>query len=316
MRLMLSLILALAAPAAVAGPFAVEAVPVPEWKAVYGRIEPRDRVPARARIGGTVSELLVTEGDAVAAGQKIATVRDDKLAFQVAAVEAQLAALKAELSRAEAELARGQSLARQGIATPQRLDQLRTDAEVVRSRIAAAEAQKSLVLQQQLEGEVFAPLAGRVLTTPGTRGGVVMAGEPVATIGGGGFFLRLAVAERHARALEEGAPIRIVTDAGEISGRLAKLYPQIENGRVIADVEATALDAHFVDARVLVHLPVGERRAVLVPEAALAHRHGVDFVRVGEGDRAVVPGERILRDGAAFVEILSGLAAGETVEVP
>lgn len=320
MRLLFSLLFTLAGSTALAGTIIVEPVPVTEWKAVYGRIEARNVVPARARIGGTVVELLVTEGDTVAAGETIASVSDEKLAFQVAAIDAQLSALKAQLDRAETELARGRSLTQRGVATAQRLDQLRTDVDVTRNQIAATEAQKSVVLQQQAEGDVLAPLSGRVLATPVTRGGVVMGGEPVATIGGGGFYLRLAVPERHARALGEGAAIRVTTDAGEVAGRLAKVYPRIENGRVIADVEADALDTAFVDARVLVELPVGERQAILVPAAAVANRYGVDFVRAGDGaatsERAVVVGERIERDGAALVEIVSGLAAGETVEVP
>lgn len=320
MRPILILPFILAASAAFAGPVAVETVAVAEWKAVYGRIEARNVVPARARIGGTVVDLLVTEGDTVAAGEKIAAVRDDKLAFQVAAIDAQLLALKAQLERAEAELARGRSLSQRGVGTAQRLDQLRTDVEVAGNRIAATEAEKSVILQQQAEGDVLAPLAGRVLSAPVTRGGVVMGGEAVATIGGGGFYLRLAVPERHARALEEGAEIRITTDAGETAGRLAKVYPLIENGRVIADVEADALDTAFIDARVLVELPVGARQAVVVPVGAVTSRYGMDFVRAGSGadlrERTVIAGQRIERDGVALVEIVSGLAAGETVEVP
>lgn len=320
MRLFFPLLLALASSPVMAGTVTAKAVPLTEWKAVYGRIEPRNVVPARARIGGTVVELLVSEGDTVEAGERIAAVRDDKLAFQVAAVDAQLSALKAQLERAQGELARGQSLARRGVATAQRLDQLRTDVDVAGNQIAAAQAQKSVILQQQAEGDVLAPLAGRVLATPVTRGGVVMGGEPVATIGGGGFYLRLAVPERHAGALEQGAAIRITTDAGEVAGRMAKVYPRIENGRVIADVEADTLDTAFVDARVLVELSVGERQAILVPARAVTNRYGMDFVRAGSGaatsERVVVAGEHVERNGVALVEIVSGLAPGETVEVP
>lgn len=53
---------------AMAGPLEVTPQSLIEWKAVYGRIEARDTVPARARIGGTVAELLVSEGDEVEAG--------------------------------------------------------------------------------------------------------------------------------------------------------------------------------------------------------------------------------------------------------
>lgn len=293
---------------------------VPEWKAVYGRVEARDLVPARARIGGTVVELLVSEGDPVEAGRRIAVVRDDKIAFQIAAFDAQLRALEAQLVRARAELERGRSLIERGVVTAQRLEQLSTDVEVTRNQIAAAEAQRSVAVQQGEEGEVLAPASGRVLSVPVTKGAVIMAGEPVATIGGGGFFLRLSIPERHSGGLKQGAQIRIAAGGAEKEGRLAKIYPLIENGRVIADVEVDRLEAAFVDARIPVEVPVGRREALLVPQSAVATRSGLDFVRVvtggGEVERTVVPGETVMRDGIAFVEILTGLAAGETIVVP
>lgn len=293
---------------------------LPEWKAVYGRVEARDLVPARARIGGTIVELVVSEGDTVAAGQRIATVRDDKLAFQIAAIDAQLGVLDAQLSRAEAELARGRSLVERGVSTAQRLEQLQTDVEVTRNQIVATQAQRSVVVQQGEEGAVLAPVSGVVLGVPVTRDTVIMAGEAVATVGGGGFFLRLAIPERHADALKEGAEIRVSAGGAEAMGRLAKVYPRIQNGRVIADVEFERLNITFVDARVLVEVPVGTREALLVPRSALATRSGLDFVRVRQDgqdvERAVVPGEVMRRNGAVFIEILTGLTAGETIVVP
>ena len=312
--------LAAAAPALAAETLVLAPQAVPEWKAVYGRVEARDLVPARARIGGTVIELLVFEGDEVEAGARIAIVRDDKIDFQIAAIEAQLRALDAQLARAQAEFERGRSLVDRGVITAQRLEQLSTDVEVTQNQIAATQAQRSVIVQQGEEGEVLAPASGRVLTVPITRGAVIMPGEPVATIGGGGFFLRLAIPERHSSDLKEGTPIRIATAGRESEGRLAKLYPRIENGRVIADVEVERLDDAFVDARVLVEVPVGSRKALLVPQAALVTRSGLDFVRVmreeGEVERVVVPGETVMRDGKAFVEILTGLAAGDSVILP
>lgn len=316
--LLLAAALAAATPA-FAETIALEAQPLTEWKAVYGRVEARDLVPARARIGGTVVELLVSEGDEVAAGQRIATVRDDKIAFQIEAFDAQLRALEAQLARAQAELERGRSLVERGVVTAQRLEQLSTDVDVTRNQIAAAEAQRAVVIQQGEEGEVLAPAAGRVLAVPVTRGAVIMAGEPVATVGGGGFFLRLAIPERHSGDLAPGAEIRIAAQGAETTGRLAKVYPRIENGRVVADVEVDGIDDAFVDARVLVEVPVGTRPALIVPQEALVTRSGLDFVRVvtaaGEVERAVVPGERFVRDGRTQIEILTGLAPGETVAV-
>ncbi|WP_181702121.1 efflux RND transporter periplasmic adaptor subunit [Chthonobacter albigriseus] len=314
--LILALALSAAVPAAFAGTLTVAPTTVPEWKAVYGRVEARDLIPARARIGGTLVALEVTEGDAVKAGQRIATVRDDKIAFQVNALDAQLRALQAQLANAESELARGQALVEKGVTTAQRLDQLRTQTDVFRNQIAAAEAQRQVVVQQGQEGEVIAPADGKVLTVPVTKGAVVMPGEAIATIGGGGFFLRLAIPERHAAMLEEGAALQIETGSAPTTGRLAKVYPQIENGRVIADVEVEALPTAFVDARLLVRVPVGARQAIVVPAAAVSTRSGIDFVRVRAGDaeieRVVVVGERTGTD----VEVLTGLHTGDEVITP
>lgn len=299
-----------------AGTLVVQPVAVPQWKAVYGRVEARDSLVARARVGGTLVSLDVSEGDTVKAGQRIAIVRDDKIDFQVSALDAQLKALDAQLQNAEAELARGQTLVDKGVATSQRLDQLRTQVDVFRNQIVASKAQRQVVVQQGAEGDVLAPAEGKVLTVPVTKGSVVMAGETVATLGGGGFFLRLSIPERHAALLEKGASLAVETADGVLEGLLAKIYPQIDGGRVTADVEVPGLPTDFVDARLLVRVPVGTRQALLVPANAVTSRSGIDTLRVasdgGEVARTVVLGE--WHDGN--VEILSGLAAGDVVVLP
>ncbi len=317
MRALLVLfVLVASAAAARAGSLVVAPSTVPEWKAVYGQVEARDTIPARARIGGTLVDLLVTEGDTVSAGQRIAAVRDDKIVFEVSALDARLKALEAQLANAKAELARAEALVAKGVATAQRLDQLRTAADVFRNQITAAEAERQVVVQQGAEGEVLAPGAGTVLSVPVTRGAVLMPGETVATIGGGGFFLRLAIPERHAALLKEGATLGVETGSASVEGRLAKIYPEIVNGRVVADVDVEGLPTAFTGARLLVRVPIGARRALMIPASAVASRSGLDFVTVrtpaGGRERSVVLGGR---DGDR-VEILTGLAAGDEVITP
>lgn len=293
---------------------------IPEWKAVYGQVEARDSVLARARIGGTLVDLKVTEGDSVRAGDVIAAVRDEKIDFQIKAVDAQLLGLNASLKNAQVELERAQRLVSSGASTIQRVDQLRTDVDVIRNQIAAAQAQRSISVEQAAEGAVIAPTAGKVLKVPVTRDAVVMPGEVVANIGGGGFFLRLAIPERHAAFLKQGAGIRISADGKTLSGTLAKIYPQIENGRVTADVEVKGLNTEFVAARVLVELPIGERKTIVVPAPAVTTRSGIDFVTVLEdgkpAERAVITGQAVSANGASGIEILTGLSEGDIVVTP
>ncbi|GGW26662.1 membrane protein [Gemmobacter lanyuensis] len=307
----------LLATAAVAETLTLAPVPMTDWKAVYGRIEARDRIPARARLGGTLVELAVSEGDVVAAGRPLARIVDEKLTFQLVALESQKAATQAQLANAEADLKRGEELKKQGVTTEQRLDALRTQVDVLRGQLSALSAQADVIGQQQTEGAVLAPVGGRVLDVPVAKGAVVMPGETVATLGGGGTFLRLAVPERHATALDEGATIRIEGAEGAAEGRLVKVYPLIEAGRVIADVEVADLSDRFVDARVLVRLPTGSHPALMVPQTAILTRNGLDFVAIEGADgpslQLVVPGQTVEQEGKPMVEILTGLAAGDRI---
>lgn len=300
-----------------AEPVTVAAVPITEWKAVYGTVEARDRVPARARLGGTLVELVVSEGDEVIAGQELARIVDDKLNFQLDALAAQRESLSARLANAETDLVRGEDLLKDGITTAQRVDALRTEVDVLKGQIASLDAQADVIAQQAKEGTVLAPVAGRVLDVPVTKGAVVMPGEVMAVIGGGGTFLRIAVPERHAFALEAGDTIRISGTEGDREGTLARIYPLVEGGRVVADVEIEGLSDSFVGTRRLVRLPVAERMALLVPQASIVTRTGLDFVGIQTGEgvslRSIVPGATHLIDGVPMVEVISGLMAGDVV---
>lgn len=298
---------------AIAEPSAVQPLLVTEWKAVFGQIESRDRIPARARLGGTLLDLTIAEGDLVTQGQPIGRVEDQKLAFQLSALRAQGGALRAQLSNAKAELTRGESLLKQGVATAQGLDALRTQVQVLNGQLEALAAQIDVLNQQITEGTVLAPAAGRVLDVPVAEGAVVMPGEAVATIAAGGTFLRLSIPERHAGALQQGEKIEVSQGDAAQTGTLSRIYPLIENGRVQADVDLQGLSDAFVDARVLVRLPVGQRQALMVPATTIETRAGLDFVMIEGIARAVVPGEHQVIDGTEMVEILSGLQAGDVL---
>jgi len=301
-------------------PLVVAPATITEWKAVYGTVEARDRSPARARLGGTVVELSVSEGDEVTAGQELAKIVDDKLNFQLSALSAQSEAVTAQLTNAEADLIRGEELLKTGVTTKQRVDALRTQVDVLKGQIATLDAQREVISQQAKEGILLAPIAGRVLDVPLTKGGVVMPGEVIAVIGGGGTFLRIAVPERHAMALKAGDTIQLSGPEGDSEGTLARVYPLVEGGRVTADVEIAGLPDTFIGTRMLVRLPIGERDALLVPKANIVTRAGLDFVGLQTGDavalRSIVPGETHMINGIAMVEVISGLVAGDLVVPP
>jgi len=313
-----------------AAEFTVQPQTVPETKAVYGQVESRDVVSARARIGGTIQEISVDEGSQVTEGEKIAVIVDDKLAIERDAADAKMKALSSQLANARTELERAQQLRTRGTGTQARLDQAQTQVEVLTNQLAAAEADRAVIDQRAREGEVLAPASGRVLDVPVTPGSVILAGEEIARIAGGGYFLRLSLPERHAAEIVEGDTVKVgrrLLAAGEAkegenvaTGRLVKVYPEISAGKVEADVELTGLGDYFVGERTLVWIPVGKREVLAVPPDAVITRHGIDYVRLetedGPIEIAVILGETFEGEEGERVEILSGLRAGDKVLVP
>ena len=118
---------------------------VTEWKAVFARVEARDSIPARARLGGTLVSVDVSEGDRVEKGQPIASIVDEKLTLKLRAIDTQFGALNSRLKTAQAELERGEELLKRGVTTAQRLDELRTQVDVIASQIETMKADRRIV---------------------------------------------------------------------------------------------------------------------------------------------------------------------------
>lgn len=313
-------------PALAADTFAVRPVTVSDEKSVFATVESANVVPARARIGGTVAELSVHQGDRVEQNQVLATVGDDKLVLQLRALDSEIDALKAKLALAQIDLERKSKIFKSGGIPKSELDQAKTDVSVASGTLKAQIGQRSVVEQQLAEGRVLAPTAGRVLTVPVTAGTVVLAGEPLATIAEQDFVLRIRVPERHARFLKAGDPIRLDGEDLDLPaadrGTIALVYPQIEDGRVVADARVPGLTDYFVGERVRVWVSGGERQTFVVPAAYLTTRFGIDYVVLQQKDGGTidVPVQRgrtlKLPDNPDGIEILSGVAANDVLVRP
>jgi RND family efflux transporter MFP subunit len=310
--------LALALPAA-AAEFKVTHRTISDRKAVIASVQPVDVLLARARIGGTVAALAVRDGDRVAAGQRIALVADEKLVLQMRALEARIQSLEAERQQARIDLERAQELRRAGVGTQARLDETRTRLEVAERNIAAMRAERQVIEQQAAEGAVLAPGAGVVLKVPVVEGTVVLAGETVATMAAENYVLRAELPERHARFMKAGDEVLVgarglAAGAEEVRpGRVRLVYPEIEGGRVIADIEVSGLGDYFVGERTRIYVSTGRREGFVIPADYVFRRFGVSFVRLKEGGEvAVQPG--LPAEGG--IEILAGLRDGDVLVRP
>jgi multidrug efflux pump subunit AcrA (membrane-fusion protein) len=212
-----------------------------------------------------------------------------------------------------------------GFLAQARLDQVRAETRAAEAQLRAARAQRGALVEANAQGRVLAPADGRVTRAPIPQGAVVMAGEVVVAIATGARVLRLELPEAQARFLAEGQDIRILGANGAGAPalvRVRQVYPAIENGRVVADLDAQNLPGEFVGARVRVLIPAGAREAIVIPARYILTRFGVDYVRlVRAGGRVIdAPVQRggalptdALPDG---VEVLSGLRPGDAILPP
>lgn len=305
--------------------YLVQPVMVTDEKAVFATVQSANVVPARARIGGTIIDLKVRQGDHVEQGQVIATISDKKLGFQASSYGAQIAAAQAQLTQAKTDLERAQRLMAANAVSKNTLDQARTAYNVAQSNVTALTAQRSVVQQQSVEGAVLAPQTGRVITVPVTSGTVLMSGDTVATVAQGDFVLRLQIPERHARDIKAGQSVRL--DGADIGldgprfGTIRLVYPEIDNGHVVADATVQELGDYFVNERVRVWVSAGSRKTIVVPTNLIATKAGIDYVRLWvNGQSLEVPiqrGQTIQTlNLRGRIEVLSGLNSGDKLLAP
>lgn len=314
-----ALVVAATAQGAAAGEFVVRAQDIDDRKAVIATVEPVRQLVARARIGGTVAQLKVREGDVVVAGQEIARVVDQKLSLQMQALDSRIKSQQAARDKAQLDFDRASELMRRGVSTQAQLDQAKAALDIGERNLSAIKSDRDVIVQQSAEGAVLAPGAGRVLTVPVSAGRVLMPGETVATIAEEQFILRMQLPERHARFMRAGDKVLMAARGQEgglkaaQEGKVRIVYPEITGGRVVADVDVPDLGTYFVGERTRIYVSTGKRKTILAPPQAIFERAGVKFVKLRAGAEVVVQtGEA----GPEGVEILSGVADGDVLLTP
>jgi membrane fusion protein, multidrug efflux system len=293
---------------------------VDDQKAVIATVEPVRQLVARARIGGTITSLTVKEGSWVNANEHIAVVADQKLLLQMQALQSRIQAQQANRDQAQINFDRVQKLRAANVSSQAQVDQAKTSLDVAQRTLQALLSDRQVIEEQVSQGAVLAPGTGRVLKEPVSEGTVVMPGETIATIAINNYILRLQLPERHAQFMKTGDTILIGARGLQVQqqemlrrGRVVLVYPGIEQGRVIADVEVEGLGDYFVGERTRVYIATGTREALIVPEDAVYRRFGVSYVKLKDGTEVVVQVGLPVEGG---LEILAGLHEGDVVITP
>jgi RND family efflux transporter MFP subunit len=194
-----------------------------------GQFEPAQEVALGFEEGGTLAEVLVREGDAVAAGAVLARIDTRLLEAERRRLEASRAALDAEAELARRTNARQEALLFQGHVTQQRVDE--TSLTLARLDASLAEIDAALVaLDVRLsKAEIVAPFAGRIGARRLDAGAVAGPGSAVVTLlEDAPARFRVALDPGLARHLSPGDTAEIETDVGTLRATLAELAPELD----------------------------------------------------------------------------------------
>lgn len=319
-----------------ASKFAVTVVNIVDSKPMGATFTSKDDTNARARIGGTLVSLNVTEGSYVSQGQTIGVISEARYNAEVAAGlanagqgPAQLEAARAMANKSMADYNRTKTLYDQGVYSKARLDAMQAAMAASSAQVRSAEAasaasqsQAQVAIAVRNQGRIIAPRAGKVVSVPVTQGVVLMPGEIVAFIAAGQPILKLFVPERDAKSLKIGQSLSMIDDNGNVIGiaNITKIYPQVVNGQIEVELSSSSTD-HFVGERTNLMVPLGHRDAVVIPQNYIITRQGVDYVRLLKGNNPLeVPVQRGIQTSTDkipnAVEVLSGLQAGDIIVAP
>jgi membrane fusion protein, multidrug efflux system len=275
---------------------------------VSGALEPIRTVGVNAQLGGALTAVHVEEGNLVREGQVLAEVDAREIAAQVRSADAALAFAKSTAERSALLFK----------------DRVMTAAEHERDQAALAAAQASLDQLRTRLGfaRVRSPISG-VITDKRVEAGDVVQGQArlftVADVST--LVARVLVSELDVSGIREGSMAEVSVDAlggARFQARVRRIFPAADSTTRMVPVEvaltgsaARQLKPGFL-ARVTFRL--GERENLLLaPPSAIVGSGQSRAVFVVKGEKVERRQVRIGSQTGSSVEILDGLAAGDSI---
>ena len=288
-----------------------------------GYITARRQATVSTQLTGTLTEVLIEEGDRVEKGQVLARLEDGAVRASLNVARANLASTQAQVAQAQAQLAQAAADARRqdelsasGMTTKQGAEQARTAlasaTAMLEARRRESDAARAQVAQAQVNFDyttVRAPFAG-VITVKAAQ-----VGEIVSPLSAGGGFTRTGVgtivdmsslevdvdvSEAYIGQVKPGMPVEAVLDA----------YP---DWRVPAHVIAIVPSADRGKATVKVRVGFEQKDARMVPDMGVRVSFlsakpaaGADGAPPPAPKGVLVPPQALLqRDGGTVVFVVA-----------
>ncbi|MCB2227722.1 MAG: efflux RND transporter periplasmic adaptor subunit [Desulfarculaceae bacterium] len=298
-----------------------KAVELPVNHQAVGTVQPVSEIRVEAQVPGRILKVEARAGQMVKQGQELVKLDDRQYRARLAQARQGMAEAQAVLARAKAEHSRVAQLLKGQAATPRQMEMAteglkRAQAQVARAGEMEQEARVALGYTT-----VSAPTDGRVIKRLAEPGDSAQPGRPLLTMEAkGGLRLEAVLPEGLFARVHPGQKLQVELPSLDrvLSGEVREVVPAADPAtrtfivKVGLPTEAGLYPGVF--GRLLV--PVGKRKAVLVPAAAVSRVGQLEMVMVkqdGRWQKVMVTTGRRQGD---MLEALSGLKGGETVLIP
>ena len=312
----------------------VQMMTVPSFYKTSGMVESRNSSLVAAKIMGAVTSMRVERGDRVRKGQILLTIEAAGARQQVdqarqAVLEAREAARMADEHKALADVTwtRYKKLYDEKALSAQEFDEVSTRRAVARAGASQAEAalaraQAAFAMAETSLGyaTVRAPINGIVVEKKVDVGSMATPGTPLLVLEEPEYRVSVPVDEHLLGKAKPGLPITVrISGAGiEEKVPITEVTPWVDPMTRTFTVRARLPYSPMLQgglyAKVLI--PVGEKKTIMAPAAAIGRRGELDFAYVVGKDGVLQL--RAVRTGSQYndyVEVLSGLEPGDRVTV-
>jgi RND family efflux transporter MFP subunit len=317
-----------------------------------GYVTARRRATVSSKVTGKVIEVNVEEGMAVREGQVLARLDDSTLQAALRLYRAQLEASKRQIPESEVRLAqarvqlqRQERLRKEGLNTPNDIDNAKAEVDSLVARIESAQeqvkvAESQIAMQQTAIDDtvIRAPFSGVALSKD------AQPGEMVSPVSAGGGFTRTGIStivdmrsleievdvnESYINRVRAGQPVTAVLDAypdWQIPAHVITMVPTADRQKatVLVRIGFTQLDPRILpDMGVKVTFlreadtaatPVAQS-VTLVPQAAVKTDSGATFVFLVNGQSVERRAVKIGGTDGDRVEVVAGLKGGDRVVI-
>lgn len=296
---------------------------VEEHLVLTGTIRARNAVEVHPEQPGRIDSVRARVGDRVRAGQILATIEHDEVAWQAKAAQAAAEVARANLTGARLEHARARELHEGGAAAPAQLDAARVRLALAEAQLAQAEAAAGLAEERVAKARIVSPIAGVVTRRPidvGAQVGPQTAAFAVEDLSA--LKLESAVDAAEWARIALGAVAQVSVDAlpgeafrGSVVLRSPSLDPATRRAAIEIEIEngsGRLLPGAFAHAELAAGRVQG---ALLAPrEAVVDAPGGAVLWRLAEGRAEAVKPRLGATDGRQVV-VLDGLSEGDLVAI-